>query len=88
MRSVWPLNLFEDIINSEWDEYLLWLFLPIIIVFVLPIFLVLFIYGCVIFLHIYGLRHQIREAYNTSYWNGARVAITSFWDAVGYVWHG
>ncbi|EYC09756.1 hypothetical protein Y032_0059g3032 [Ancylostoma ceylanicum] len=69
-------------------QYLLWLFLPIIIVFVLPIFLVLFIYGCVIFLHIYGLRHQIREAYNTSYWNGARVAITSFWDAVGYVWHG
>ncbi|KJH47950.1 putative GTP cyclohydrolase I feedback regulatory protein [Dictyocaulus viviparus] len=75
--------------TGEWkDAYLLWLFLPIIIVFVFPIFLVLFIYGCVIFLHVYGLRHQIREAYNTSYWNGARIAITSFWDAVGHVWHG
>uniref|UniRef100_A0A1I7WMV8 ShKT domain-containing protein n=1 Tax=Heterorhabditis bacteriophora TaxID=37862 RepID=A0A1I7WMV8_HETBA len=83
-----PPHLFEHLFGSGWDEYLLWLFLPIIIMFVLPVFLVLFIYGCVIFLHIYGLRHQIREAYHTSYWNGARIAITSFWDAVGYVWHG
>ncbi|CAD6195190.1 unnamed protein product [Caenorhabditis auriculariae] len=77
-----------DYIDFDYLEYLLWLLLPFIIVFVLPIFLVFFIYGCVIFLHIYGLRHQIREAYHTSYWNGARVAIASFWDGVGSVWHG
>lgn len=88
MLDTWPLNLVQNALSNEWKEYLLWLFLPIIIVFVLPIFLVFFIYGCVIFLHIYGLRHRIREAYHTSYWNGARIAITSFWDAVGHVWHG
>uniref|UniRef100_A0A0K0CZU3 Acyltransferase n=1 Tax=Angiostrongylus cantonensis TaxID=6313 RepID=A0A0K0CZU3_ANGCA len=77
-----------DYIDLDYLEYLLWLFLPIITIFVLPAFIVLFMYGCVIFIHIYGLRHQIRAAYNTSYWNGARIAITSFWDAVGYVWHG
>ncbi|KAH7729626.1 Cytochrome oxidase assembly protein 1 [Aphelenchoides avenae] len=75
-----------------WDlqylEWLLWLFLPIFVAFVLPIFLLFFIYGCVIFLHIYGLRNRIREAYASSYWDGARTSIASFWDAVGSLWHG
>ncbi|KAI6192825.1 PlsC domain-containing protein [Aphelenchoides fujianensis] len=77
---------------AYWDldyiEYLLWLFLPIIIAFLLPIFLLFFIYGCVIFLHIYGLRHRIREAYASSLWDGARTSIASFWDGIGYLWHG
>ncbi|EGT48509.1 hypothetical protein CAEBREN_19245 [Caenorhabditis brenneri] len=77
-----------NIIYSLVPEYLLWLLLPFFILFIFPVFLVLFIYGCVIFVHIYGHRHQIREAYHTSYWEGARVAIASFWDGVGYVWHG
>ncbi|CAJ0571738.1 unnamed protein product, partial [Mesorhabditis spiculigera] len=77
-----------DHIDLDYLEYLLWLFLPVIIIFVLPILLVIFIYGCIIFLHIYGLRNRIREAYHTSYWDGARVAIASFWDAIGHVWHG
>ncbi|PIC35256.1 hypothetical protein B9Z55_014673 [Caenorhabditis nigoni] len=77
-----------DYIDLDYLEYLLWLLLPFFILFIFPIFLVLFIYGCVIFVHIYGHRHQIREAYHTSYWEGARVAIASFWDGVGNVWHG
>ncbi|CAJ0929080.1 unnamed protein product, partial [Mesorhabditis belari] len=77
-----------DHIDLEYMEYLLWLFLPVIVIFVLPILLVIFIYGSIIFLHIYGLRNRIREAYHTSYWDGARVAIASFWDAIGHVWHG
>lgn len=75
-----------------WDldylEYLIWLFLPIFIAFVVPIFLLFFCYGCVIFLHIYGLRHRIREAYASSYWDGARTSIAGFWDGVGVLWHG
>uniref|UniRef100_A0A914D2X1 Phospholipid/glycerol acyltransferase domain-containing protein n=1 Tax=Acrobeloides nanus TaxID=290746 RepID=A0A914D2X1_9BILA len=74
--------------DLEYLEYLLWLFLPIIIALVLPIFLLFSIYGCAIFLHIYGLRHQIIEAYDSSYWDGARAAIASFWDGVGSLWHG
>ncbi|VDK44201.1 unnamed protein product [Anisakis simplex] len=77
-----------DYVDWDYLEYLVWLFLPIFVAFLLPVFLVLFIYGCVIFLHIYGLRHRIREAYASSLWDGARISIASFWDAVGYVWHG
>uniref|UniRef100_A0A914XKQ9 Phospholipid/glycerol acyltransferase domain-containing protein n=1 Tax=Plectus sambesii TaxID=2011161 RepID=A0A914XKQ9_9BILA len=75
-------------VDLQYLEYLLWLFFPLLIAFVLPIVLVIGIYGCVIFLHIYKLRHQIREAYASSYFDGARTSIASFWDAVGYVWHG
>uniref|UniRef100_A0A7E4W3Z6 PlsC domain-containing protein n=2 Tax=Panagrellus redivivus TaxID=6233 RepID=A0A7E4W3Z6_PANRE len=74
--------------DLEYLEYLLWLFLPIFIAFVLPIFILFFIYGSVIFLHVYGLRNRIREAYASSYWDGARTSIASFWDGVGYLWHG
>lgn len=97
----WPdflqphIDSFVQWVNSVleyWDldylEYIIWLFLPIFIAFVLPIFLLFFIYGCVIFLHCYGLRHRIREAYASSYWDGARTSIASFWDGVGILWHG
>uniref|UniRef100_F1KW09 Transmembrane protein 68 n=1 Tax=Ascaris suum TaxID=6253 RepID=F1KW09_ASCSU len=77
-----------DYVDWDYMEYLAWLFLPVFVAFVLPIFLLFFIYGCVIFLHIYGLRHRIREAYASSLWDGARISIASFWDALGHVWHG
>ncbi|CAD5226860.1 unnamed protein product [Bursaphelenchus xylophilus] len=76
--------------ETDWDymEYLFWVFLPVFIVFILPVLLLLFIYGCAIFLHIYGWRHRIIEAYASSYWDGARTSIASFWDGVGWIWHG
>ncbi|CAD5219814.1 unnamed protein product [Bursaphelenchus okinawaensis] len=76
--------------NIDWDymEYLFWVFLPVFIVFILPVLLLFFIYGCAIFLHIYGWRHRIIEAYASSYWDGARTSIASFWDGVGWIWHG
>ncbi|VDM14807.1 unnamed protein product, partial [Wuchereria bancrofti] len=76
-----------DYVDWDYLEYLTWLFLPLFVAFILPAVLLLFIYGCVIFLHIYGLRNRIREAYASSLWDGARISIASFWDAVGYVWH-
>lgn len=74
--------------DLEYIEYLIWLFMPIIIAFVLPFLLLILIYGSVIFLHIYGLRRRIREAYASSYWDGARTSIASFWDGFGMIWHG
>uniref|UniRef100_A0A183BND5 PlsC domain-containing protein n=1 Tax=Globodera pallida TaxID=36090 RepID=A0A183BND5_GLOPA len=69
-------------------EYIVWLLLPIFIVFVLPIVFLFFSYGCVIFLRIYKHRNRIREAYASSVWDGARASIASFWEGVGYLWHG
>lgn len=77
-----------DFVDWDYLEYLAWLFLPLILCFLLPVILLLFIYGCAVFLHIYGLRNRIREAYASSLWDGARISIASFWDAVGHIWHG
>uniref|UniRef100_A0A0N5CDP6 PlsC domain-containing protein n=1 Tax=Strongyloides papillosus TaxID=174720 RepID=A0A0N5CDP6_STREA len=85
--DLWLRETFKGV-DFDYIEYLLWLFFPIIVAFVLPILLLLFIYGCVIFLHIYALRNRLREAYETSVWDGARASIASFWDAIGLIWHG
>uniref|UniRef100_A0A0N4ZDH7 PlsC domain-containing protein n=1 Tax=Parastrongyloides trichosuri TaxID=131310 RepID=A0A0N4ZDH7_PARTI len=85
--DLWLRETFKGV-DFDYIEYLLWLFFPIIVAFVLPILLLIFIYGCVIFLHIYALRNRLREAYETSVWDGARVSIASFWDAIGSIWHG
>ncbi|KAF7638143.1 PlsC domain-containing protein [Meloidogyne graminicola] len=74
--------------HLDYLEYIIWLFLPIFIAFILPVFLLFLIYASVIFLHCYGLRNRIREAYASSYWDGARTSIASFWDGVGLFWHG
>uniref|UniRef100_A0AC35U6Q7 PlsC domain-containing protein n=1 Tax=Rhabditophanes sp. KR3021 TaxID=114890 RepID=A0AC35U6Q7_9BILA len=83
----WLRETFSNV-DFDYLEYLLWLFLPVMIAFIVPVLLLFFIYGCVIFLHIYGLRNRLREAYHTSVWDGARVSICSFWDAIGSIWHG
>uniref|UniRef100_A0A914R408 Transmembrane protein 68 n=1 Tax=Parascaris equorum TaxID=6256 RepID=A0A914R408_PAREQ len=72
-----------DYVDWDYMEYLAWLFLPIFVAFVLPIFLLFFIYGCVIFLHIYGLRHRIREAYASSLWDGAIAAFMNGYEMRG-----
>ncbi|VDD87244.1 unnamed protein product [Enterobius vermicularis] len=77
-----------DYVDWDYLEYLTWLFLPLFLCFLLPVILLLFIYGCAIFLHVYGLRNRIREAYADSIWDGARISVASFWDAVGHIWHG
>uniref|UniRef100_A0AC35TVX4 PlsC domain-containing protein n=1 Tax=Rhabditophanes sp. KR3021 TaxID=114890 RepID=A0AC35TVX4_9BILA len=83
----WLRSTFTSL-DFDYLNHLFWLFLPIIIAFVLPAILIIFIYGCVIFLHIYGLRNRLREAYQSNIWDGARAGICSFWDAIGYIWHG
>ncbi|CAD5225424.1 unnamed protein product [Bursaphelenchus xylophilus] len=73
-----------------WDDlfdYIIYPFLPLIIAFVLPAAILLFMYGCVIFMHAYGFRKQIREAYSSSVWDGVRTSIASFWDGFATIWH-
>ena len=68
--------------------WLSWLFTPIVIAFLLPLLLCFLVYGCVIWLHIFKLRHRISAAFHSSPWEGARSAIAGFWDAQGWFWHG
>ena len=83
---------FQDILTEIDFDLLLWLlklFAPIIITFLLPIVILICVYGSVLFLHIYKARHRLVDAYYTmGIWDGARTTLGTFWDGHGKIWHG
>lgn len=75
-------------LDIDYWLWIFWLFTPIIVAFVLPLMLAVFIYGSALFLHVYKQRNYLREAYAVDVWHGARMTIAAFWDAQGWIWHG
>ncbi|KAI5616920.1 transmembrane protein 68 [Silurus asotus] len=69
-------------------EYLLWVFTPLVIVFILPFVIVLLLYLSILFLHVYKRKIQLREAYSNNLWDGARKTLAMLWDGHGAIWHG
>ena len=70
-------------------SWLLWLFAPIVVAFVLPAVILVMIYGSVLFLHIYKARHRLADAYySSSTWDWARMVLATFWEGHGNIWHG
>ncbi|XP_070555922.1 DGAT1/2-independent enzyme synthesizing storage lipids-like isoform X2 [Ptychodera flava] len=84
------LRLHDIIYNLDFDliKWLIWLFTPIIVMFVLPVVIVVFLYGCAVFCHIYKSRHRLVDAYSRGFWDGARDSISTFWEAQASIWHG
>ncbi|KAA8587588.1 hypothetical protein FQN60_016450 [Etheostoma spectabile] len=69
-------------------EYLLWVFTPLAVVFILPFLIVILIYLSILFLHVYKRKNQLREAYCNNLWDGARKTLATLWDGHGAIWHG
>ncbi|XP_062844054.1 transmembrane protein 68 [Trichomycterus rosablanca] len=69
-------------------EYLLWVFTPLVIVFILPFIIVILLYLSILFLHVYKRKNQLREAYSNNLWDGARKTLAMLWDGHGAIWHG
>ncbi|KAM4705685.1 DGAT1/2-independent enzyme synthesizing storage lipids [Rhinophrynus dorsalis] len=80
------LDNLEDYLN--YVDYLLWVFTPLIIVFILPIFIVIFLYLSILFLHVYKRKNELKEAYSNSIWDGARKTLATLWDGHATIWHG
>uniref|UniRef100_A0A8B9S3U0 Transmembrane protein 68 n=1 Tax=Apteryx owenii TaxID=8824 RepID=A0A8B9S3U0_APTOW len=68
--------------------YLLWVFFPLIIVFLLPGVILLFIYFSIIFVHIYKRKNELKEAYSNDFWDGAKEMLATLWDGHARIWHG
>ncbi|KTG42388.1 hypothetical protein cypCar_00011351 [Cyprinus carpio] len=85
---VWEAGLgqLEDYLSFL--EYLLWVFTPLAIVFILPFLIVIFLYLSILFLHVYKRKNQLREAYSNNLWDGARKTLATLWDGHGAIWHG
>ncbi|TRY84146.1 hypothetical protein DNTS_026045 [Danionella cerebrum] len=69
-------------------EYLLWVFTPLAVVFILPFLIVILLYLSILFLHVYKRKIQLREAYSNNLWDGARKTLATLWDGHGAIWHG
>ncbi|XP_020566410.1 transmembrane protein 68 isoform X3 [Oryzias latipes] len=69
-------------------EYLLWVFTPLAVVFILPFLIVILLYLSILFLHVYKRKNQLREAYCNNLWDGARKTLATLWDGHGAIWHG
>uniref|UniRef100_A0A3B4XGN3 Transmembrane protein 68 n=1 Tax=Seriola lalandi dorsalis TaxID=1841481 RepID=A0A3B4XGN3_SERLL len=69
-------------------EYLLWVFTPLAIVFIVPFLIVILLYLSILFLHVYKRKNQLREAYCNNLWDGARKTLATLWDGHGAIWHG
>lgn len=69
-------------------NYVLWVFTPLVIVFILPLFILLFLYLSILFLHVYKRKNELREAYSNNVWDGARKTLATLWDGHGTIWHG
>ena len=90
MIRVWEewagLGHLEDYLS--YLEYLVWVFTPLAIVFILPFLIVILVYLSILFLHIYKRKIQLREAYSNNLWDGARKTLATLWDGHGAIWHG
>ncbi|CAG11629.1 unnamed protein product [Tetraodon nigroviridis] len=80
------LSHLEDYLS--YLEYLLWVFTPLAIVFILPFLIVIFLYLSILFLYVYKRKNQLREAYSNNLWDGARKTLATLWDGHGAIWHG
>ncbi|KAJ8272513.1 hypothetical protein GJAV_G00090030 [Gymnothorax javanicus] len=69
-------------------DYLLWVFTPLAVVFILPLFILLLLYLSILFLHVYKRKNELREAYSYNLWDGARKTLATLWDGHGKIWHG
>lgn len=92
MLSVHLESTFNHIYQNYFDIYyarwLAWIFYPLVVTFLLPVVIVLFIYASALFLQLYRLRHHFLDVYHMDFWNGARQIIAALWDAQGKIWHG
>ncbi|KAL5016644.1 hypothetical protein ScPMuIL_006233 [Solemya velum] len=85
MEYIWKHLEHLDIDYLTW---VLWVVYPIVISFLLPLFILIFLYASAIFLHVYHYRHRLRDAYAKDFWDGARKTLSAVWVGQARIWHG
>lgn len=68
--------------------YLIWLFMPLLIGFLLPLLILILIYISAIIVHIYKRKTDIKEGHFNDFWDGARQMLATIWYAHARIWNG
>ncbi|RWS15221.1 transmembrane protein 68-like protein [Dinothrombium tinctorium] len=86
------LHRVENYVDIDFVKWLIWLFTPVIVTFLLPALILVLFYVSALIVHIYKHRSRlqvVKEACTKGdYFDGARMLIAYIWDAHGCVWHG
>lgn len=82
------LQFIEACVDIQYLSWLIWLFTPVVVTFLLPLVILFLLYSSALFLYLYRYRHRLKDAYSRDFWNGARNTIATLWDAHGWIWHG
>ncbi|KAH7646442.1 DGAT1/2-independent enzyme synthesizing storage lipids [Dermatophagoides farinae] len=89
----WNFSI-QDYVDVHLIRWLIWLFTPLLITFLFPVFIILLFYISAIIVYIYRHRHQLAidqlldDLEHRRYWDGAMHAIAIMWDAHGHIWYG
>ncbi|KAK6180040.1 hypothetical protein SNE40_012260 [Patella caerulea] len=75
-------------LDIQYLSWVLWVIYPIIISFLLPLIILVFLYASVLFLLVYRQRHRLQEAYARDFWDGARKTLAALWLGQARIWHG
>lgn len=86
--STLQLEYLEQYVDLDFLSWLVWLFTPVVVSFLFPALLMIFIYLSALFLRIYRYRNRLKDACSRDFWVGARHVLATAWDALGWVWHG
>ncbi|XP_050030671.1 DGAT1/2-independent enzyme synthesizing storage lipids [Dermacentor andersoni] len=81
-------SLLHWVSDLDYFNWLVWLFTPVAVAFLLPTLVILLLYISILFLHIYRYRRPLRDAYARHFWDGARYTLALLWSGHGRVWHG
>ena len=82
--------IWDSVVNLDIDylAWVWWVVHPTIILFLLPGVILLLLYASAVFLWVFQYRHDIQEAYQHDFWDGARRTLAAFWDGTGHYYFG
>ncbi|XP_064486569.1 DGAT1/2-independent enzyme synthesizing storage lipids-like [Ornithodoros turicata] len=80
--------IFDRVSDLDYFNWLVWLFTPVVVAFILPLLIIFLLYISILFLHLYRHRLRLRDAYARDFWDGARYTLALLWSGHAWIWHG
>ncbi|XP_008558991.1 transmembrane protein 68 [Microplitis mediator] len=82
-------NILVNFIDVDFTLWLSWMLMPLLITFLLPIFILILLYMTAAIFYIYKLhRGRLQEAYGRDWKTAARSVVAAIWDVHGYIYYG
>lgn len=85
MEILVPFKI-EEYVDVHLMKWLIWLFTPIVVSFLLPVLIFLLFYVSALIIHLYRLRRLWNSSWD--FYEIGRRTVALLWDAHGWIWNG